>query len=1233
MLRVSYLRRPKLLFPPTPIGPKLIKIHPPLLNVSSNEKTENSRLRLFFENHPVLTCVFGCSLLVSAISCGYFVGSTDFSVPLTAYSANGFAESQISTNPESLKMPAVTLVAMITVLVTILLGWTLWVLVKSLRSQRQIATKNKELEKAISESEEANKELRETHRMLISKDSQLGGFLEGTSDLIAAIDSEYQLLSYNHSYKQEIENHFGIEIEPGVNIIEAQRRIPEMARSSKDLWDRALEGESHVSEQFSQTSDGSFRYYEITYNPIRNSEGEITGACQIARDSTERILTAENLKKERDFVNAAFEVSSALVFVLDREGRIVRFNRACELASGFSLSEVRGRVFWNVLLPAEEIQKAKTKIRKLSDEGPTTDSWQCHWITKSEQQILISWQTSTILDEDGRVEFVVATGIDVTEKQEIESSKNRMLDILENSDDFISISDLHGNIDYLNRAGRMLLGLSNEADISKLRLQGCHPDWAREVIQTEGIPAAAKYGSWLGNTALKTIDNVEIPTSHMILSHKDSDGRIKYLSTVARNRTSEKLLEEELAAARDTAIQATNLKSEFLANMSHEIRTPMNGIIGIAELLRSTEMSDEQRDYVESITKSGEALLTIINDILDFSKIEAGKLELESKPFSVNECAEGVIDLFTHQAQAKGVELDLLINTSVPATLNGDVGRIRQVLTNLVGNAVKFTKSGSVILRINSNESSLKFEIKDTGIGISVEDQEELFKAFSQANSTIASRFGGTGLGLAISEQLVSMMGGEIEVESEENVGSVFRFTIPFPRSTASDKQSYPNLRNSALRRILVVHEDLELGSNMIYRLKAMSLAAELAVSADEGVQLVSAASELNEPFDAVVIDGKVSNLNKLREHIGSRPRYRKTKVYISVYPEDKEIFDNESDWNTAGFVAKPVKTRGLVKALTGKSTMPPLPVGRVEEPVNYAAEAQHSEEKSSLLPILIAEDNLVNQTVILNQVSRLGYEVELVSNGQEAVTLLEKNDYSLILMDCQMPVMDGFEATKTIRDFDDESKASIPIVAVTAHAISGDRERCLEMGMDDYISKPTDQKTLKRVLENWITSAGHSPPEKPAPEQFEEDDSEESNTEPAQNTDQKETRSEEAKILSRLTDLGDACGSEVVNECVSLFLNDSIAAFNNLEKAITSLDFEELAREAHKLKGSAANMGATRLPKICENLMRKAEQTDEMRSRLLIKGIAAEIRFLHPVYKEIIKSADSKERVPVQAD
>ncbi|MEZ5306853.1 MAG: response regulator [Pyrinomonadaceae bacterium] len=1101
-------------------------------------------------------------------------------------------------------------------MVGVLLVWSVLLLVKSIRTQKSVEKINKALQREIAKSEKANKQLIETNQALATSEGQLGGLLESTHDLITAIDLNYNFISFNESYRKTILELMDYDIEVGTNALKAQEHIPEMRRRSKELWDRAISGEMFTAEQVAHRFDGTPVYFELAYNPIRNDKGEIIGACQITRDVTERRLTSDRLRQERDFVTAAIDVSTSLVFVVDREGRIVRFNRASEALSGFTADEVKGRVFWNVLLPAEEIKDTKARFRRLSAGGEDGREWISQWVTKDEKAKLVSWTASCIKDETGSVEHIVATGVDITEKLEFETARNRMLAILENSDDFISISDLQGQIVYLNRAGRMMLGLGPDSDISQVRLQGCHPDWARELIQTEGIPSAVKYGSWLGNTALRTVDNVEIPTSHMILSHKGPDGKLEYLSTVARDRTSEKMLEEELAEARDAAINATNLKSEFLANMSHEIRTPMNGIIGIAELLAGTPLDDEQHDYVRSIARSGEALLTIINDILDFSKIEAGKLEFESKPLNLRETVESVLDLLAHQAYQKDVELSLFLRKDVPADLNGDAGRIRQVLTNLVGNAVKFTRNGEVAIRVTVDDNHmLRFSVRDTGIGIKEEDQGVLFTAFGQAETSISGKFGGTGLGLAISKQLVTLMGGEIGFSSKFGSGSEFYFTIPLSLPAGTASPIYPNLYGVGPHRNMVIDNDPTIRGLIVYQLKAMGLSAEEAETGDQGLDILHAAAELNEPFDAVFVSASLEGSDgiSIADTIRKNPRLRQTSIVLVLNADDRKSFEIAKASGIERFVFKPFKTSGIVKALTSKPTESLLPepaqilrreIGDEAEQNKATSDTPNMNE--SKIRILIAEDNLVNQKVILNQVTRLGYQVDLVENGQEVLDALALKQYSLVLMDCQMPVMDGFEATSRIRADEVETGERIPVVAVTAHAIAGDRERCLAQGMDDYISKPTDQQTLKEVIARWTDDI--EPSEQPASDA----------PAPKQSLGLLEMESEEDKIRARLDELADVCGVDVVDECIDLFVNDTCGAIDRLEDFVRNEDYQELAREAHKLKGSAANMGATRLPLICQTIMHTVEEEEYAKLRILISQARGEYQFLSPFYASV---------------
>jgi PAS domain S-box-containing protein len=1111
---------------------------------------------------------------------------------------------------------------------TLLLGWTFILLIKSRRSQNVTNAANTELREEIEKRNQADKDLKKIHNKMIATTRRLGGLLEGSTDLIVAVDREYEYISFNTAYSDTILEMFDVKIEVGNNALEPQKLFTEMYKSSRELWDRAFAGEQFTANQVGQKNNGSFVHFELSYNPIRNDENEVIGACQITRDVTERLMTAEKLKQERDFVSAAFDVSSSLVFVLDREGRIVRFNRACEEVSGFNADEVKGRVFWNILLPAQEIKDAKSQFRKIGTEHDESLEILNHWITKDEKTRLISWKASCIKDAVDGIEYIVATGIDVTVKHEAEEARNRMLAILENSDDFISISDPLGQLVYLNRAWRLLLGLHPDADISQIRLQSCHPEWARDIIQSVGIPAAAKYGSWLGNTALKTVDNVEIPTSQMLLSHKNSKGNLEFISTVARNRTTEQLLEEELAEARDQAIGATNLKSEFLANMSHEIRTPMNGIIGIADILSTTSLDEEQLDYVDSIAKSGEALLTIINDILDFSKIEAGKLEFENNLFDLKETSESILDLLAHQAFKKGIDLSLMIRKDVPAEIIGDAGRLKQVLMNLVGNAVKFTQKGEVAIRVTyEDDQKLRFTVRDTGIGIPEAEQSILFTAFGQAEASIAGHFGGTGLGLAISKKLVILMGGEIGFRSEEGKGSEFFFTVPCSATVNSDKPLYESLSGSGAERNLVVVENPTVRSLLVYHIKSYGLSSEDAPDVDAGLAMLRSAAELNEPFDTVIVD---MNLKKydgitLSKTILNDPTLRATSIILLLNANDRDNYEIAKSIGIKRFIFRPIKAAPIVKALQGTTNdLSSLATSKnLARDKNVTSQPANDQSPAPTMTfpntrILIAEDNLVNQKVILNQVSRLGYSADLVRNGKEVLAAIAATEYSVILMDCQMPVMDGFEAAAKIRQMEADKDTRIPIIAMTAHAIAGGRQRWLDQGIDDYVSKPTDPSTLREIFGRWTDDKSLEAEIKTQPVTVDH------SAKPAK------TSSEEENVLVRLVELDEVCGKEVVLECIQLFLDDTGKALKTLQAAFSDEDFPSVAREAHKLKGSAANMGATRLPMVCDKLMQCVEEDKIGNVGLLLNQIMSEFRFLIPVYKGILKKSQDQVEEPL---
>jgi PAS domain S-box-containing protein len=775
------------------------------------------------------------------------------------------------------------------------------------------------------------------------------------------------------------------------------------------------------------------------------------------------------------------------MIMVDSAGKIVLVNSQVERLFGYDRTEILGQSI-EILVP-DAVREKHPEYRNSFFQKPTTRSMgagrDLYGRTKDGQLVPVEIGLNPLAV--GKEKFVLASVVDITERKRAEE---RLTLAIEASPSGMLMVDINGVILMVNAQVEGLFGYSRDELIGKkiemlvpFKYKKAHPALRKEFFLHPEARAMGVGRDLYGTRKDQTEFPVEIglnPISTesgplVLASIVDITERRKAEDALLRSKEElEQRVEErtrELAAARDQAEEVSRLKSEFLANMSHEIRTPMNAVLGMCNILSKTSLDERQQQYADNIRDGANTLLTIINDILDFSKIEAGRMELESIDFDVVRIVESTCEMLATAARNKKLSLLAEIDENLPSQLRGDPERLRQVLINLISNAIKFSNQGNIIVKIRLEKiedktASLFFSVVDQGIGIESDQFDRLFKPFEQADGSINRRFGGTGLGLSICKRLVELMNGEIGVASTTLKGSEFWLKIPFELRSASKQPAVAESLRMA--RILIIEDDIYASQILSKYVTSWGMKSACAHTAKEAIAAMRKAYVEDQKFDIAIIDYMLPDKNgiEIANQIFSDPAIKDTKLILLTAFDAPGLGKQAIANGFKAYLTKPIRRSSLLDALASAWSLDQAIVST--QSLDGSAEAAlRITERNEL--ILVVEDYPINQQVAQLYLEQIGFSCHIASNGVEAVQSFAAHNYSLILMDCQMPDMDGYTATRKIRSQEEGSGKRIPIIALTAHAMSGDREKCLEAGMDDYLVKPIEPDHLQNMLQKWL--------------------------------------------------------------------------------------------------------------------------------------------------------------------
>ena len=861
-----------------------------------------------------------------------------------------------------------------------------------------------------------------------------------------------------------------------------------------------------------------------------------------------------------------FEEAPVAVHEIDTAGRLSRVNGTELALLGYTVEEMIGRFVWDFIV---EEDAARSIALEIAGDAPE-ETRQRTFRKKGGGRVPMLVRNKLVRDSAGKITGLRSTLQDISALKRIEAdlreAEEKYRSIFEHAIEGIFQSTQEGSYMSVNPALAEIFGYASPDEMMRSVTHIGRQLYVDPNRRQQFATLIAEKDSVRDfESEVRRRNGSVIWVSERARAVRDIDGKLLYYEGTVEDITARRQAEATIRQTRDTALESARMKSEFLANMSHEIRTPMNGIMGMAGLLLDMDLTPKQRDFAQTISSSAESLLTIINDILDFSKIEAGMMTFEEIDFDLASVVEGAVELLATRAASKGIELASLVASNIPTQLRGDPGRLRQVLTNLVANAVKFTSAGEVVVRAelideSDHEIALRFRVTDTGIGIEPSVQSQLFQAFVQADGSTTRKFGGTGLGLAISRQLVERMGGKIGVESAEGKGSTFWFTARLVKQPGHVMKNAPRpeIQN---KRVLLVDDNATSRQILHHLTSAWGIADQQAATGIEAVTLLGRAAARGQPFEAVVLDAQMPGMSgfDLARTIKSDPRLQSPRLIMLTSLDRCDDAEAMQDAGIDALLTKPLKQSALrhclIEMLSTSHSSREVKAGLVVLERKRSAAAANVPK----LRILIAEDNVVNQKVALHQLQKLGYLADVVDNGRAALDALEISHYDLVFMDCQMPQLDGYAATRRLREWERSGRKTW-VVAMTAHSLEGDREKCLAAVMDDYVSKPVKIEDLHGAIQRYLglRDIGKDP-DQPTPIDL--------------------------NAIESFRDLDGAGGDELLVKLIDVFLENTPKILAEARAALTNHASPQLARAAHTLKGSCSNFGADRMRTACQQL------------------------------------------------